>query len=296
MSCPDDLVHGAIDLHVHGYPEIADDVKTRHDDVELVRNACAAGMRGLVLKSHQWPTVGRAYHLRKTVPGFDVYSSITLNTTSGGFSPVSVESAARQGARVVFMPTWSAANDLRRGGFSSYMRSYLCSVSHMTPEEGLSVLDSTGRLRREVAEILQLAKQYRLVIATGHISPQESVVLADEVRREAVGPVIFSHPDSRSVGGTLEDAKRLASMGAFIEVCALGMMPAFQRVKPQEALAMVREIGASRCILTTDFFFEWAPPAAEMLRMTIGTFQALGLGDDDIRLMVKTNPEKILGL
>jgi len=35
----DELLQGAIDLHVHGYPEISNDVKTRLDDLEIVKAA-----------------------------------------------------------------------------------------------------------------------------------------------------------------------------------------------------------------------------------------------------------------
>jgi uncharacterized protein DUF6282 len=61
----DQILQGAIDLHHHGYPEITFDVRTRHEDVEEYRHARDAGMAGIVLKSHMWPTVGRASSSRR---------------------------------------------------------------------------------------------------------------------------------------------------------------------------------------------------------------------------------------
>lgn len=292
----DDLIQGAIDLHVHGYPEIAFDLQARMEDVEITRAAQDFGMRGFVLKSHLWPTVGRAYHLRKQFPAVQVFPSITLNLTTGGFSPYSVESAARQGAKVVFMPTWSAAHDLQRGGFSTYMKSHLTSVNNLKPEQGLRVLNGDGRLRTEVKEILEIAKNYGLAVATGHISIEESVALVEEANQSGLWPVIFSHPDSHSVGGTMDDMKLMANKGAFVEFCALGMMPAFQRIHPRDVVKAVREIGAERCILSTDFFFDWPPPPPEMLRMTIATLLTLGLTAEEIRFLVQINPARILRL
>ena len=67
-SPADELLHGAIDVHHHGYPEVSFDLRTRQDDVDGLRFARDAGMAGIVFKSHMWPTVGRVYHLQRLVP------------------------------------------------------------------------------------------------------------------------------------------------------------------------------------------------------------------------------------
>jgi hypothetical protein len=60
----DRLLEGAIDLHCHGYPEISFDVKMRVEDLEAAQLAAQAKMKGFVLKSHMWPTVGRVYQMK----------------------------------------------------------------------------------------------------------------------------------------------------------------------------------------------------------------------------------------
>lgn len=292
----DDLIRGAFDLHVHGYPEIAFSVRTRGDDLEIAHSFHEAGMKGFVLKSHIWPTVGRVYHLKKVFPDLTILPSITLNNTSGGINPISVESAACQGARIVFMPTWSAENDLRNGGFGDYMRRYLTSAADLTPQRGISLLRKNGSLRPEVCEVVEVAKAHNLVIATGHISPHESLALVEEVNRTGAGPVIFSHPYSRSVGATFESMKEMADRGAYIEICALALMPAFQSLRPADVVRIVSETGMDRCLLSTDFFFEWAPPAPEMLRMVVGTLLAEGLTKEQLICLVRRNPCSLFSL
>lgn len=291
----DDLLVGAIDLHVHGYPDISLEVHTRVEDHEIASLVADSGMAGFVLKSHIWPTVGRAHYLRRHFSNIAIYSSITLNITAGGLNPISVESAAKQGAKVVFMPTWSAGNDLGRGGFSSHMKSYLPTTTSMTPEKGIWLLDENGNLLNEVKEVLDIARQYGMVIGTGHVSPRESLALAKEAKRVGNLPIIFSHPDSTSVGGTLEDMKLMTSEGAYVEICALGLMPAFQRIKPADIVSTVRELGVDKCVLSTDFFFDWPPPPPEMLRMTVGTLLTAGLTPEEIVVLIRTNPAKLLG-
>ncbi len=42
-------------------------------------------------------------------------SGVPLNNTVGGFNPYAVEHGIKLGARIVWMPTFSAANHLRHG-------------------------------------------------------------------------------------------------------------------------------------------------------------------------------------
>jgi hypothetical protein len=285
---------GAIDFHHHGYPEISFDARTRVDDVAELTCAREAGMAAIVLKSHMWPTVGRAYHLKRIVPGIDVVPSITLNHAVGGFDPLVIEAAARQGARVVFMPTWSAAHDRERGGMSKYLATFLRRAGTLKSDAGLRVTGADGKLRSDVAECLAVAREFRMAVCTGHIAPRESVVLASAARDIGIEAVVFSHPDSHSVGATRDDIREMVRLGAVCEFCVLGMLPAFQRLHPNAAIDIIREIGAERCIITTDYFFEWSPPAPESLRMLIGTFLDLGLPANDISVMVRDNPARLL--
>jgi len=54
----DELLQNAIDVHCHSYPEISLDLRMRVEDSEAVRIAQGMGMRGIVFKSHFWPTRG----------------------------------------------------------------------------------------------------------------------------------------------------------------------------------------------------------------------------------------------
>jgi hypothetical protein len=144
------LLKGAIDMHYHGYPEITLQVKARMDDAETLVMARELGMRGMVIKSQMWPTMGRVYQLRQSVSNIECFASITLNSIAGGLSPWVVEAAARQGARVVWLPTWNSSHRLGQGGFSKAMKGWFPSMSF---EPALSCVDLFGRLLPEVQSI-----------------------------------------------------------------------------------------------------------------------------------------------
>ena len=291
----DSLVKGAIDFHHHGYPEISFEARTRMEDVDELTLSREAGMAGIVLKSHLWPTVGRAYHLRRLVPGIKVVPSITMNFSVGGFNPISLESAARQGAKVMFMPTWSAAHDMERGGMSKHLRHFLDRAQDLKPERGMRITGPGHKVLPEVKECLAIAHEFDIVVCTGHVSPRESIALADAAKDYGIDEVVFSHPDSNSVAASREEIRDMVQLGALCEFCALGTLPAFQRIHPSTAMEIIEEISPEKSILTTDYFFEWAPPAAETLRMLIGTFLEFGMSAEAITTMVRTNPARLLG-
>jgi hypothetical protein len=287
----DSLLQGAIDMHYHGYPEITLPVKARVNDEEALKMALSLGMRGIVLKSQMWPTMGRVYHLQQRVPDIACFSSITLNSIAGGLSPWVVEAAARQGAKVVWLPTWNAAHRRGEGGFSRMMKGWFPSLSF---EPGLSCLDSSGNLTGDLQEIIRLAKDMDLVLCTGHISPLESLAIAKETERIDYRKLVFTHPLSEAVGATLEQTKEMIKRGAYAEFCALNL---FVANNLQLIPEFITELGAEHCILTTDAFREWVPPGPEFLRMFVGRLLMIsGIDEESIKTMVQRNPAFLLGL
>jgi hypothetical protein len=98
----DPLLEGAVDLHVHGGPDL---VPRRYTDLELAARARDAGMRAIVLKSHVESTVGRAASVAAAT-GLEVHGGLVLNAfASGGVDPEAVELSLQLGARVIWMPT-----------------------------------------------------------------------------------------------------------------------------------------------------------------------------------------------
>ena len=126
MAAVDRLMEGTVDIHVHFAPDPR--VERRSDALDIAESALNAGMRGVVLKSHEYPTHPVAYTVAQMVPGLAVIGGITLNLEVGGLNPVAVEASANMGGRVVWMPTGSAEVDRKRRGL----------------EGGISLLDKGG--------------------------------------------------------------------------------------------------------------------------------------------------------
>jgi len=296
MGKADELLIGAIDMHCHGYPEFSLELPNRYSDEENVRLMKAAGMRGVVLKSHFWPTIPTARRLNEAIPDFEVFCGITLNHCVGGLKVWPLEAAVRQGAKVAWLPTWSARNDIRRGGMSHFIGQYLSSLAGLREEEGISLLDDEGKLTEDAQSVLAFVQEEDIPLFTAHVSPKESITLAREAKKIGYNKLVFNHPDSRSVGADFDQIVEMAELEASIEICALGLMPLYQRISPQELARIITRVGADKCILTTDYFFEWAPSVPEQLRLLITALLGIGIKEEDIKKMAQTNPAALLNL
>ncbi|MEA4846956.1 MAG: DUF6282 family protein [Clostridiaceae bacterium] len=288
------LLEGSIDVHCHCYPEFSNKHGMRLDDVENYRLAAAAKMKGIVLKSHMWPTIGRIYQMQDKVEGINMWSSIAMNTSAGGVKPWIAESALEQGVKVIWLPTWSARNDIERGGFSKIMKGILPTANKLTPEDGLYLLDENGALLNDVKEVIALAKDYDVAVFTGHISPKESMAVAHAAKDIGFTKLLLTHPDSNAVGGTVDHCREFANMDFFVETTFLGLMPAFWRISVKDLVSRIHDIGAEHWVLSTDSFFEWCAPTCEMMRMCIGTMLSGGCTFDEVDLMVRKNPAFLL--
>ena len=77
MSVIEKLLHGAIDMHVHHGPDSR--VERRVDALQAALQAQEAGMRAIVLKSHEYPTAPLAYIVRQVIQNMAVFGSISLD-------------------------------------------------------------------------------------------------------------------------------------------------------------------------------------------------------------------------
>lgn len=297
MSKIDLLLEGAFDLHAHGSPEFTQAMPGRVTNVEWARLAREAGMRGFVIKSHIFPTAGTVNAIGPLFPELEIVSSITLNPPAGGLSPLSVELAIEAGARVVWMPTWSARMDEPHPSiFLKRMEPYVRSLDpdHWSTD-GLTVLGNDGELLPEVEQILSICAQRGVIVASGHLPIASSIVICKRAR--ALGATfVLTHPLSGSVGASIEQQQAVVEMGGFVEHVFIGCMPMHQRMDPKRIVEAVQAVGAEHCVLATDAIEGWNPPAPEVMRMAIASLLSLGVPEDDVRVMTHDNPARALGL
>jgi hypothetical protein len=280
----DDLVRGSIDMHVHFAPDAI--VPCRMDALDTAQLARQVGMKAIVLKSHTYVSAPLATMVGKLVPEIKVFGSICLDYEVGGLNFHALAAAAKLGARVVWMPTHSSNNEKKPIG--------------MDPKsEGFSILNSENKLVPEMGKILSLVKEYKMVLASGHISPAETFALVEAALAKGISKIVITHPLTVEIikqGLTLEDQRRLGKMGAFIEYTYVGFLPNTLKQDPQKLIEAIRTVGAEHSIINTDLGEYDNPPVSEGMRMFISLLLQNGITEHEIELMAKLNPAKLLDL
>lgn len=288
MALCHDLLRGAIDLHTHSAPSL---FARLLDDVGLAEQARAAGMRAVLLKAHEQDTTGRAALVRRAVPGVEAFGGLVLNHIAGGLNPHAVDAAIKLGARMVWMPTFSAQHHLDYYGGAMRPR-----AAPRPVERGLTVLDERGELRPEVGEILGLIAEADICLSTGHLGLDEIRVLVRAARQAGVKKLLITHPDLALSGIPPEEQKALADEGAIIEKDMNTLTPPWTSLGLEALVKSIREIGPDRCALATDYGQLHSPAPAEGLRIFIQLCLEQGLAPEEIRTMVAVNPARLLGL
>jgi len=284
-----EVLEGAIDLHFHAAPDLHDRLL---DEMEIARDAREAGMRALLSKAHYGINASRMYYVSKAVPGIHTFGGVVLNPAVGGLNPSAVETAIAFGGKEVWMPSiFSAAHIKHFKGTYGIMPGRV-----KWPENGISVLDGEGRLLPAVKEILDMIAQADIILGTSHCSGEESRILIDEAFRRGVKKILITHPHNVVPGLSLEVQLEFARKGAYLEHCFLSTTPMFFNARIQDVIEIIRKAGPERCVLATDFGQVFSPSPVEGLRMFILELMNQGITREDIDVMVRKNPARLLGL
>ncbi len=269
-------LEGVIDFHVHAGP----DSRPRSvSDIEVARIARRSGMRGFVLKNHFTQTADRAWIAMQEVPGIEIFGGVALNHAVGGLNPEAIRQMVDfSGGRgkVVWLPTFDAEFWMTRAG---------------DPGEFISVVRN-GRLVPELGEIFDLVADNDLVLALGHSSPEEVLLMIPEAKRRGVEQILVTH----GLGQSPTDAQvaEMVAEGAIIELVWMSAMD--DQATFDGYIDAIRRHGAAGFLLSSDLGQAGNPLHPDGLIAFMAALREAGISDQDIDLMIRRNPATLLGL
>jgi stage V sporulation protein SpoVS len=283
------LLNGAYDLHVHSGPDV---MPRKLDDLEMAERLQKVGMKGYGIKSHYFCTAERAKLINKLNPGFQAIGAIALNNSVGGLNPLAVEMAARDGAKIVWMPTFDAANEQEHfKNHKSDKLPYWAKLQMELIEQGktqtsITILEN-GELKKSVYDILDVIANYNLILATGHLGIQEIYAIVRAAKERGVKKIVITHPNFPSINLSKEQQKELAELGAYMEHCFT--TPHSNKTTWEEVYGQIRFVGPERCILSTDLGQPNGPYPDEGLHTFIVNLLNNGFKTEEIKMMTAEN-------
>jgi hypothetical protein len=282
---------GVIDMHIHSHPDV---FGRNMDDIDVAQLAKARGMRGIVLKNHVSETASRAALVMKVVPGLEVFGGIVLNKAVGGVNPDAVEWMHRvYGGRgkVVWLPTFEADKHVK---------------TLSKPDAVGLVVAPNGQVTPEMDAILKIIARENLVLATGHVHPEEIVAVVKRARELGAKNIVVTHGLTNVPGLTMAQAKQVTEMGAVIEVCFLQFLAGpnaplpflthWTQVSARHVAQAAKELGAKSLLISSDLGQTGNMVHPDGIETAIAAMKREGISDDDIDTMLRKNPAKLLGL
>ena len=158
-------------------------------------------MRGILLKNHVSETASRAALVMKVVPGIEVFGGVVLNKAVGGINPDAVEWMHRiYGGRgkVVWLPTFESDKHVK---------------TLAKPDARGLVVAPGGQVTPEMEAILKIIARENLVLATGHVHPEEIIAVVRRGRELGVKNMLVTHGLTNVPGLTMAQAKQVDRHG-----------------------------------------------------------------------------------
>jgi len=281
---PSNPLAGVIDIHAHTAP---DSTARSIDAIDLARLAQSRGMRAIVFKNHYEPTAADAYYIHKAVPGILAFGGIDLNLSVGGMNPVAVEKMA------------TTTGHLGQFVWMSTYDSHAAVLAEKTPAGQARPFVSVsrdGELLPETKAVIAMIMKYNLVMATGHNSAEEDLMLLRESRRQGVTRMVVTHAMLAPIHMSIPQMQEAASQGAYIEFVYNGLVGGSPQFTFADYTKAIRAVGPEHCILSSDMGQPANPLHPDGLLLLFAGLEKNGITPAEIDQMSKTNPAKLLNL
>jgi hypothetical protein len=264
------------------------------DHVNAAKDAIDAGLRAIVVKDQHSMTCNALYFIRnyilKDAP-LDIFGGMVLNNATGGINPHTVDAAIKYGAKIIWMPTASAENHIET--HKKIHTDFPKTKEKLIEEIPLKIIDKKGKLLPQISQICALIAEADVILGTGHLYLEEIKLLVDEALKKGVKKILMQHPEFL-INASVDDMIAFADKGVFIEHSMVFFVKG--TIGKEYLLEMIRKVGAERTVLGSDLGQVGNPSPIEGMRSCIKLMLEMGVRDEEIDLMIRKNPAKLLNL
>jgi len=290
------ILQQTIDLHIHIGPEIIPRKFTLTELVDYEKGK----LKGIGVKNHFFPTVAMGNPSAQDGSLF-VISSVVLNHYVGGFNSDIIWASAELSEKpiIVWFPTLHTKEFLQSQKFEipeEWIDPKMRQRLKLRPTEkikALSVFDN-GKISKEVETVLYSIKENGAILATGHLSWQESYELVKfAIEKIGIEKIIITHPIYQKIDTPIKIQKELAELGALIEHCY--SMYSIDKIPMDKIVQQIKDVGADNCILSSDVGQTFSKSPSEALTDFISLLEQEGVTENEIKTMLIKNPSRLVG-
>ncbi len=285
---------GVCDLHVYCLPCV---YMRLFDEIEIARHMRAFGYRAFVSKRHHCCNADSAKLATKYVPGIKVFGGIVLNWCVGGLNPHAVDAAILMGAKIVWMGNMHTGTLSKEPFYGQYnwhnipenhilktrpVKKYLLG----SPINAIDL--DTGELIPELHDIIDLiAEAGDVILNTCHISYRECEAVVPAARKAGIERIMIDHAHRF----TLDQQKKMADIGAYLEYD----IPKDES-RHKTIAEFIKAIGPEHCVITSGMGAATHCHPIDEMRHMMMSLRLNGLSEEEVDLMTKKTPAKLLSL
>ena len=149
-----------------------------------------------------------------------------------------------------------------------------------------------GRPVAGLIEVFSVVAENDLVLAMGHSSPEEVLALIPFAREHGVQNILVTHVFGQDA--TRSQIRQMAAVGAIMEMDWLAAYTNPPLL--DDYVEVIQSVGAESFIISSDFGQEGNPDHATGMRDFIIALRSREINQEQIDIMAKYNPAKLLGL
>lgn len=283
----EEIIKQAIDIHVHIGPEIIPRKFTVPDLVKSEQGKIA----GMVLKNHFYPTSSFIAEVKR-IDNLKLFGGIVLNNSVGGLNPeiIYANQLISDLPFMLWFPTINSENFLKKSKFE--IAPEWVKNNKFKARKAEDVIPV--KLNKNIIKVLRAIKDCNAVLATGHISWQESVKLIDKAKKMGITKIVITHPVYQKINMPIEIQKNLAKKGCFIEQSY--SMYSIDKIPISQIARQLQEIGSQSIILSSDVGQTFSPSPSEALKEFAILLEKEGVTRNELYEMLVKNPRKLLGI
>ena len=293
----DSIISGAYDLHVHSGPDV---LPRRFTDIEMAQRIIDSGMAGYAIKSHYFCTAERAKLINELYPKCQAFGMIWLNNSVGGINPYAVELAGRDETKIVGFPTVDTENSITKTfTLPPEKRGFWSRIIVEMKEDGIELkpvqVSKDGKLLPEVYDVLDIIAKYDMILATGHLSVEDCLLLTKTAKERKVDRMICTHVSSPGSGYAVEYQKEMLKLGCYMEHCTNGWSSG--KIPFEEMVSQIKAVGIDRCVINTDLGQPKNKyPDEGLYDFCTKLVEECGFSETEIRNTIVNNPKALLGI
>lgn len=288
MNTIQKIIKQAIDIHVHIGPEI---IPRKYTVSELIK-AETGKIGGMVLKNHFYATTGFIKGV-KSKKNLKLFGSIVLNNSVGGLNKevILATSYISNDPFFVWFPTINAGNFLKK---SEYEIAPEWVNKNNFRARKASKTTPVILTRKKVLAVLKTIKECNAILATGHISWQETIMLVDEALQIGIKQIVITHPIYQQINMPTDIQIVLAKKGCFIEQCY--SMYSIDKIPIKKIAQQIKAVGSKSIILSSDVGQTFSLSPSRALRKFGELLLKEGISYKELYQMIVINPKKLLSV